>query len=363
MNLCFHTNWPAAAERLRAFWNGEALDRPPMYLTVAKPPEERIPPPEPASAEEKYFDPEFILQSCEARFQNSWFVAESLPAVTQGMMAGWLPAYGAKVSADWDTVWIPKIIDNWDDAPDWERDWNDEGWRRLIAMMELFVERAAGRFFVGAPPMLPPNDLLSVLRGPREFLFDLVDEPERIKHALSCMTDNYLPMYDALVEIIHTKYEGIHHHYPIWCPEPLITTQSDISCALSPAMFEEFIIPELERITAHAGRGIYHLDGPDAVKHLDRVLELPHVRMLQWVPGAGQPGGFEHWMRIFKRAQEKGKAIYLPCGVGQLETAIREFRPELTFLICGEVESFEEADTVLRNAEKWTARYWGRRQS
>jgi hypothetical protein len=360
MELAFHTDWPAAAERLTAFWQGEILDRPPMYLTVAKPPEQQTPVPVPASPEQHYFDPEFLLRRYEAELGNCWFVAEALPC-TSGMMAGWLPTYGAPITPDWDTIWIHPIIADWDRAPDWQTAWDDGGWRRLVGIMEFLVERAAGRFFVGMPPMLPPNDLLALLRGTEDFLRDLLDEPDRAKHALAQMTRNLLAMRERLAEIIHTRYEGIHHHYPLWCPEPLVGIQSDISCMLSPAMFEEFIIPELETITSSVGRAIYHLDGPDAIKHLDRILDLPHLSMLQWVPGSGNPQGFEDWLPLFQRAQAKGKAIYLPCGIGQLETAIREFRPELTFLICGEVGSFEEANAVLLNAEKWTARYWGRR--
>jgi len=275
------------------------------------------------------------------------------------MMAGWLPVYGGRITADWDTVWIHKSFRSWDEAPDWERDWDDSGWRQLVETIELLVESSAGRFFVGLPPLLTPNDLLSVLREPKTFLTDLVDEPDLVKSALQQMTLNMLRMYEALCAIIHRRFEGIHHHYPVWCPEPLITVQSDVSCMLSPAMFEEFIIPELETLSSTVGRAIYHLDGPDAVKHLDRVLDLPHLSMLQWVPGAGQPGGFEHWMHIFKRAQEKGKRIYLPCAPSQLQTAIREFRPELTFVLMGEVASIEEAQKLMRDAERWTREYWG----
>ena len=358
MNLSYHVDWPAAEAHLRAFWAGEPLRRPPIHLTVSKPEAERAELPRPRTAAQKFFDKDFLLRYAEASLGNRWHVAEALPTCTAGMMAGWLPVYGGRITADWDTVWIHKSIQSWDDTPDWEHDWDDAGWRKLRDAVEYLVDAAAGRFFVGLPPMLPPNDLLSVLREPNAFLMDLVDAPELVLEALGHMTANLLRMHEELCSIIHAQFEGIHHHYPVWCPDSLITMQSDVSCMLSPPMFEEFIVPELEQMSQTAGRAIYHLDGPGAIKHLDRVLDLYHLRMLQWVPGAGQPGGFEHWMRIFKRAQEKGKMIYLPCAPSQLETAIREFRPELTFLLLGEVGGFEEADELLANAEKWTAQYW-----
>ncbi|MDI9585007.1 MAG: hypothetical protein QM473_12355 [Acidobacteriota bacterium] len=359
MNLSFHADWPAAARQMTRFWNREPITRPPIYLTIAAPESERVPVPVPESPEQKYFDPEFLIAACEARFTNSICVAEALPTVTQAMMAGWLPAFGAPLYADDATVWFGEIVHDWTDLPDWSTAWDDEGWRRLKAIMARLIEAGRGRFFVGTPPMLTPNDLLSVLCDPCRFLLALSDYQDEVSYSLETMTTAFIGMFDEITAMCATAFEGTHHHYPVWSPDPLVTVQSDISCTLSPAMFDRFVIPELERITAHTGRGIYHLDGPDAVKHLDRVLDLPHLSMLQWVPGAGQPGGFQHWMHIFKRAQEKGKAIFLPCGVGELEVAVREFRPDLTFLYCGQVDSMAQAEEVLGNLENWTKEYWG----
>jgi len=361
MDLTFHIDWASAAHRMDAFWQGQSTDRPAILLTVPKPQGERIPVPEPEGPEQKYFDPEFVLRRCEAELGNSWHMAESLPAATRAMMAGWLPTYGSRIVADDATIWIDQIIESWDRVPDWESAWDDQGWRRLLGLLEYLVQHAKGRFFVGCPPMLPPNDLLSMLRGCVGYLFDLADHPDEIKHAQSIMTRNYLRMFDTVNRVCHTQFEGYHEHYPVWSREPLITTQSDISCTLSEAMFEEFIVPELEQIMGHTGRAIYHLDGPDAIKHLDRVLDIPGMAMLQWVSGAGQPGGFQHWAELFDRAQEHGKAILLPCGVDQLEQAVQRFRPELTYIWCGEVPTRRQADEVLLNLERWTRKYWGRR--
>jgi hypothetical protein len=39
-------------------------------------------------------------------------------------------------------------------------------------------------------------------------------------------------------------------------------------------------------------RCLYHLDGPQALRYLDRLLEIPAVHAIQWVPGAGR----DYWV-------------------------------------------------------------------
>ena len=64
--------------------------------------------------------------------------------------------------------------------------------------------------------------------------------------------------------------------------------------------------PEQRSEVAFFGGAFYHLDGPGAVVHLDALLEIPHMKAIQWVPGAGQPTaagwiplmlhfGFDEW--------------------------------------------------------------------
>lgn len=353
MNLSCYPDWPVAQARWEAFWRGEHRGRCLMYLVAPRERQEALPAPE--DCEQQYFDVDYLYRRTATELGNLHFLAEAVPA-TRAMLCGWLPAYGARLVLRPDTIWLEPVVEDWDTAPDWD-DWNHPQFQRLCTLQAELTTRAAGQFIVGVPPTLPPNDLLSVLREPKRFLLDLVLEPERVQDALQRMTRSYLRQQEALREIMHRHFAGAQHHYPIWGPR-LTTLQSDVSCMLSGAMFERFIVPELEAITAALGPATYHLDGPDAIRHLERLCDLPGIRIIQWVPGAGQPGSYEHWPQVFKYAQSRGKAIFLPVGPGQVEQAIREFRPDLTFMACS-TGSYEEACRLLENAERWTAEYWG----
>lgn len=58
---------------------------------------------------------------------------------------------------------------------------------------------------------------------------------------------------------------------------------------ISTQMYEELVVGELLEELDFLDASIYHLDGPDALKHLDRLLAIDKLKGIQWVYGAGQP--------------------------------------------------------------------------
>jgi len=57
---------------------------------------------------------------------------------------------------------------------------------------------------------------------------------------------------------------------------------------ISPEMARDHVVPTKHIETAALERSIFHLDGLQALKHLDTTLALPGLTALQWVYGAGQ---------------------------------------------------------------------------
>jgi len=133
-----------------------------------------------------------------------------------------------------------------------------------------------------------------------------------------------------------------------------MTLQSDVSCMISPSMFEEFVAPELEEMTSWLDGSIYHLDGPDALQHLDRLLALDELRAIQWTPGTGQETGLA-WLDLYKRIQAAGKAVVISLEYDEVETAVRELVPEELFILTG-APSPADAEALLERAAEITAK-------
>jgi succinate dehydrogenase flavin-adding protein (antitoxin of CptAB toxin-antitoxin module) len=51
---------------------------------------------------------------------------------------------------------------------------------------------------------------------------------------------------------------------------------------------------------------VYHYDGKGALGHLDDILAIPDIDVIQWVPGDGNPRSIE-WMDLLHKIQAAGK--------------------------------------------------------
>ncbi|MHA1883965.1 MAG: hypothetical protein ACW96S_02840, partial [Promethearchaeota archaeon] len=72
-----------------------------------------------------------------------------------------------------------------------------------------------------------------------------------------------------------------------------------------------------------------HLDGPNALLHLDDLLAIPELTGIQWVPGDGrEPMGHEKWYPIYKKIQAAGKNIVNTVTPSRLSTLYRKFDPK-----------------------------------
>ena len=109
--------------------------------------------------------------------------------------------------------------------------------------------------------------------------------------------------------------------------------QSDFSCMISGEMFAEFDLGRLRREAGLLGAAEYHLDGQDAVRHLEAVCGVEEISVIQWQPGA-RNGPFSRWLDLLKRIQAKGVAVYVPCDTEDIKTYHRELDPSLVFYQC-----------------------------
>ena len=346
-------DWESATKYWEAFWHGELLDRPPVLMSVPNPDYE-APSLEPPNDEVRWCDPEFIIKSNEAGAMGRICLGEAIPA-SRALMCAWLPVYGGEVTFRPDTIWIHPTLTDWNDAPDWERDWDDDGWRKLKRIYAEVCRGAEGRYSVGLPPLLVPNDLLPLLRGSEDFLLDLVERPRLVRETLGVMQANFVRMWNEL-DAMREPSSGYGNWWPIWCPERLRIIQSDVSCMISSEMFESFIVPEIQALGEDVDHLFYHLDGPDAIRHLEMICSVPKIKAIQWVPGAGNPGHGSCWMDLFKKVQSLGKAIWVHSGLDQLETYFQELDPRLLLLSAG-ASSVEDAQEVKRKLVEYTSRY------
>jgi len=87
--------------------------------------------------------------------------------------------------------------------------------------------------------------------------------------------------------------------------------QCDVSCMISPGMFNDFERPCLAREIEGLDASIYHLDGPEALQHLESLCGIVRLDMIQWMPGEGYYDN--DWSALNAKIDARGKGqIFQP---------------------------------------------------
>ena len=126
---------------------------------------------------------------------------------------------------------------------------------------------------------------------------------------------------------------------------------------ISPQLARDLVVPTKRIEMAALERSIFHLDGPQALKHLDTTLALPGLTALQWVAGAGQ-GPAASWLHVLRRARAAGKSVQvLAHNAADALAVLDALGPEGVWLCVGSpFETLAETEAFLAEVTRRSAR-------
>lgn len=311
MNFRNKPDFPEAAERFEKWWTGAPLDRPLVSLGVRE--RRRIrepaPAPRPTDLRARWMD---IHEAERARHshRSTYFLAESLPVYWANLgpvITSTL--FGAELIFDDHTSWCDPIIH---DSEDWERflatppNFDNVYWQAVEKCTAHALQVCAGESLVGFTDLHGAYDILSSLRGGEALCMDLLDVPDLVfraaDHAASAFNEAFRRQWQQLQSVGSTTW------LTMYSPRPAYVPSCDFWCMVSPDMARELVLPSIIKEMELCARSIFHLDGVQALPHLDLVLGLKQLSALQWVYGAGQ-GPAARWIEVYKKALGAGKAV------------------------------------------------------
>jgi len=348
----YKPDWAEARERLTALWNHETLDRP--CIAVIAPNGKKTPAPElPANLEDIWLNIEWVKKAYLAKLENTWWGGEAIPSYLT--MGGWVLCLGGTPKFAQDTIWFEHVnIDFNGPSPFYYKD-GDPWVEKYMALYNVIVEMAGkDDFLVGKPSNLPANDLFSMFMGTEEFLFSLIDHPEWMRNAIIKGAQEQLKLCRKIEKNICEKHDFWYGHggwMCFWAPQPFTSTQSDVSCMLSPEMFEEFIMPEMDTLGQAYGALWYHLDGGNARQHLPRLLSLPYLKVLQYVPAPCEPANGPEHLDFYRTIQAAGKIVHIGVPKENVLPLVKSLDTSLLMLdvTCNSVE---EGQALLKATKK-----------
>lgn len=358
--MLYKEDWDKAKERLSALWDNEIIDR--CCISVPVPKDkiyynaiDQAPPSNYADLVRFYTDPEWILERSISKFENTYYGGEALPSIFPNFGTGGHAAYfNCKYEFAPDTIWFFPIINDWN-TDKLQFNASNELLNIQKKVLGLLSKQGKGKFFVAMPDNCGSMDALAHLRGSDNLLLDMLEEPKAVKDAIKTVVNVLKSTGDEFFKITKENNDNgsCHGWMQTWSGGRHMQLQCDLSVMISPQMYEEFVLPELEETANWLDHAIYHLDGREQIRHLDMILSVKKINMIQWTPVAGQPSTTE-FIPVLQRIQKAGKGLVLLPEVWEVEKLLSELSPKGLHLVVYGAKSETEAKDLIKLAEKMT---------
>lgn len=349
------SDWEEAKTRLTALWHHELLDRPCLSVCAPRDVVDIAPLPEPVDDEARWLDPGYRTALTQRQLETTWWGGEAIPSVLQ--LGNWVLCLGGTPCFSPHTIWFETVDVDFENPSPFRHD-PDSEWTRKNQTLIAAVCQMAGKddFLMGSPAALPANDLLSMLMGTEPFLYALMDHPEWMEDAIMTGARDQCAIKRDLQDYCrsqgHQYWYGNAGWMPFWAPEPFFSTQSDVSCMLSPELFDRFVLPEIDLYGQQYDALWYHLDGGDAKQHLPRLLSLPYMKVIQYVPAPAEPPNGPAHLEMYRAIQEADKIVHVAVSSQHVEPLLKELDPARLMLHTS-CSSPAEGERLLEQSAVW----------
>jgi hypothetical protein len=262
-------------------------------------------------------------------------VADALPHIRTDFGPVFLgPLFGGRLEIGANTSWTHAFIDDtWSNAPDWTIQESEQWWKLFCQLTERVAQDAAGRYLLCTPDFGGSADVLLNLRTGEALCMDMIVQPEIVKSCINAIYPAWWKTFTEVYRIAMPAGTGVIHWLGVWANSPYLIPACDFCCMISPENFEEMCLPDLARQSATVDRAVYHLDGPDATRQIDLLLEVPTIQAIQFTPGEGSPSTLR-WVDMFKKIQARGRSLLIICPPDEVLSLCDVLNPAgLAFLL------------------------------
>jgi len=253
-----------------------------------------------------------------------------------------------KLAADRGTSWATPFVKNWDDT---EITFHNNGhwWQRTLEVIAAFRSRFDGQLLICPPTLVANLDALAAIRGIENLLLDMMLTPHKIADAMQQICRVHTTVMSAYAKALSWDTIGCIGGEGTYIEGRQSRPQCDMSCMISPQMFEAFVKPCLVSEAQDADAFVYHLDGSGSLKHVDALCSLPEIDLIGYIPDQGK----EQWgysKSLYDRIDyhNKGQVFYSFSGLshGDIKKIWREYRSK-KLVFHTSVRSKSEAEDLI----------------
>ena len=251
------------------------------------------------------------------------------------------------------TIWFHPHMSGWGNGfPEFEPE--AYLYSKTIEIAKYLCAESKQEFVVSMPSTYGNMDALAHLKGSENVLIDLVEEPVKVHDAMGKIQEVFETNLKDVYSIVKDNNDGGSSigWLQTWAPGLHAQMQSDISVMISPDLFKEYILGELKTQSSYLQYPLYHFDGIEQIRHLDMLLSVKKLKMIQWTQVAGQPKVTEHIAQL-RKIQSSGKGLLIIVEPYQIEPLMEQLSSKGLVLVT-QASSREEANEIVKKVTKLT---------
>jgi len=329
-------------------WAGDYDGRCRIWITAPKKPVEYPVCPDIVKA---WTDGEEIRKRNMRVFENTYFTGDAFPLINLNFGASGHAGYFNNIPYKFaDSVWFFPILDG--ERLRFSKD--SFFYKKTVEAAEYLASSGNGDYIVSMPDIAGNLDALGHLRGSERVMTDMFDDPAKVKAELALIQRAWremtLEVYNILkganyggssIGWMGTYAKGLHSQL-----------QCDMSVMLSPENFDEFVLGELEEQADVLEYPTYHFDGVEQKRHLQKILNIDKIKMIQYTCVAGQPDAM-HELETLKQIQRSGKLLLIIVKPGEVKPLLDNLSAKGLYLVTS-AETPGDADDLFKIAQKYS---------
>jgi hypothetical protein len=308
-NRFFSSCFPSVQAKLESWWDHGDQEHPCLLITIPPAQPDLIPDKDDLKA--WWMDVDFIMDRQMKVLDHQHYYGQAVPHHYVDRSASAMPGVlGARMKfIDKETMWAYPCYESIEQVAEVALDPQNVWYQKAIEITRRSVALAREHHFVAPYALGGITDILAGLYGTENFLVDLIAKPQDVARTMEHVKRIWIALFnEAETLIAQSENPGGIGWAGVWSPGTTFPLQEDFSYMISDKMFREFCLPHLLDQMDAMECPFYHLDGIGALCHLDTLLSIEKLQVIQWVPGAGKER-LNQWYGVISHILEAGKSV------------------------------------------------------
>jgi hypothetical protein len=307
---------------LENWWNFGPQDNPLLFIQVLKDDHEVLP--DTDDLKKYWTDVDFIMKRVIKTIDNTNYYGVAMPYHYVDFSATAMPcSLGGEIEyVNKETVWSHPVFDKIEDVLTVNLSEENIAYYTLREATRRSAAIAMGHHFISGWALGGILDTIAGLYGTENLLMDMALNPGEVKKVIDHILSIWLNEFDSNMNMTETL--GINGHCGwtgIWAPGRTFPIQEDFAYMISPDMFREFCLPSIVKMIEAMDYPFFHLDGVGMLGHLDVLLEIDKLKVVQWVPGAGKER-LDQWYDVIRKILAAGKSCQVYAVPEEIEDLV-----------------------------------------